>query len=90
MAKKPIADMAILGVSKEQAAQAVPFAAPPRPVTQATVGLPKSLTIKLNPETYAALRAYCYEQERATGSRVTHQAVMVQALEEMLTRRKAT
>jgi hypothetical protein len=44
----------------------------------------RSLTVKLEGDTYAALRAYCYGQERATGSKLSHQQVMVQALKDFL------
>lgn len=86
MTKKPNTDMAALGVSKAAAAAVAPFAAPSSPSAPPGGGQPKSLTIKIDGPTYAALRAYCYRQEQATGSRVTHQAVMVQALNELLER----
>jgi hypothetical protein len=46
--------------------------------------LDKSLTVKLKGDLYTALRAYCYEQEKAAGVRVTHQDVMVAALKGFL------
>jgi hypothetical protein len=70
-------------ISKSKAAGMVPFEAtkPPPPLP---TGGQKSLTVKLEAADYAALRAYCYEQERASGSRLTHQMVMVQALKAFL------
>jgi hypothetical protein len=86
MTRKPNIDMAVLGVSKAAAAAVAPFAPPAPPSAAAGGGQPKSLTIKIDGPTYAALRAYCYRREQATGSRVTHQAVMVKALNELLER----
>ncbi len=90
MSKRPIGDLGALTVSKATAADAVPFvsAAAAAPVTP-TPGMPKSLTVKLDAATYAKLRAYCFAQEQTTGSRITHQEVMVRALVEMLARQQA-
>jgi len=88
MSKKPEGDLGSMAISKARAAETVPFStAPPAPrVPPAPGGSPKSLTVKLDGELYAALRAYCYEQERASGSRLTHQQVMVEALKKLLGR----
>jgi hypothetical protein len=78
--------MDVMGVSKAAAAGAVPFASPA--VAPAVSGPVRGLTIKLDGPLYSALREYCHQQERATGQRVTHQAVMVQALRELLARQR--
>lgn len=85
MSKKPEGDLGLMAISKARAAETVPFSTPP-PAQPASAGSPKSLTVKLDGELYAALRAYCYEQERASGSRLTHQQVMVEALKKLLGR----
>ncbi len=79
MARKPEGDLGAMTISKAKAAGTVPFEGKAAPMV-APGGSPKSLTVKLEADTYAALRAYCYEQERAHGSRLTHQQVMVEAL----------
>lgn len=84
MARKPEGDLGAMAITKARAAGTVPFAPLARPATAPAGGGVKSLTVKLEADIYAALRAYCYEQERAQGSRVTHQQVMVQALEAFL------
>ena len=86
MARKPTADMDDLAISKGAAAQAVPFKGTEEPAVAA--GQPKGLTIKLDAPLYAELRRYCFKMEQASGTRVTHQAVMVQALREMLERER--
>lgn len=86
MAKRPEGDLASMSISKAKAAGTVPFAAPATAAPAVGAGGVKSLTVKLEGDTYAALRTYCYEQERATGSRLTHQQVMVQALKDFLAR----
>ena len=84
MAKKPEGDLGSMAISKAKAADTVPFAAgSPCISTRRGWGV-KSLTVKLEGDTYAALRTYCYEQERATGVRLTHQQVMVKALKSFL------
>jgi hypothetical protein len=83
MAKKPEGDLGSMAISKAKAAGTVPFAAGARTPAPGGGGV-KSLTVKLEGDTYAALRTYCYEQERATGARLTHQQVMVQALKDFL------
>ena len=83
MAKKPEGDLGSMAISKARAADTVPFAAGTRAPAPGSGGV-KSLTVKLEGDTYAALRTYCYEQERATGARLTHQQVMVQALKDFL------
>lgn len=89
MARKPNTDMdALMGVSKEEAAQAVPFEKQEEEADLLVLGNPKSLTIKLEGPLYAELRDYSNRQERRTGKRHTHQAIMVQALEELLARHK--
>jgi hypothetical protein len=70
-----------MAITKAKAADTVPFGEASH---AAAVGGVKSLTVKLEGDTYAELRAYCYEQERATGTRLTHQQVMVQALKAFL------
>ena len=82
MTKKPEGDLGSMASSKAKAAS-TPFATQ-QPAAPSAVGQDKSLTVKLKADTYAALRAYCYEQERATGTRVTHQQVMVTALKTFL------
>jgi hypothetical protein len=82
MAKKPAGDLGAMAISKTKAAEAVPFSTASQAVPAA--GGVKSLTVKLEADVYAALRAYCYEQERHTGNRVTHQQVMVEAIKAFL------
>lgn len=84
MARKPGADLGAMAISKAKAADTAPFARASGPAQQTTVGGVKSLTVKLEGDVYAGLREYCYDQERATGSRLTHQQVMVQALKAFL------
>lgn len=79
MAKKPEGDLGAMMISKEKAAGTVPFGGAP-----IAGGGVKSLTVKLEGDTYAELRTYCYEYERRTGARLTHQQVMVQALKSFL------
>jgi hypothetical protein len=89
---KPRVDMDKLGIPKAAAAAAVPFAKPPTPepaLNPPVVGSGKSLTVKLEAADYWALRDYCTQQERATGQRVTHQQVMVNALRALLEQRAA-
>jgi hypothetical protein len=59
-----------------------PAAQPPRPPAQ--TGAPTALTVKLPPDLYRKLRRHCLERKEATGRRVTHQEVMVQALVALL------
>lgn len=80
MARRPGGDLGAMAVTKAKAAGTVPFEQAAAPAG----GGIKSLTVKLEATDYAALRSYCYEQERVTGSRLTHQQVMVQALKEFL------
>jgi hypothetical protein len=84
MARKPEGDLGAMAISKAKAADTAPFSQPARPPLPANVGGIKSLTVKLDGDVYASLRAYCYEQERATGARLTHQQVMVEALKAFL------
>lgn len=85
MSKKPEGDLGSMAISKAKAAETVPFSAPAT-ASPAPSAPPKSLTVKLDGELYASLRAYCYEQERASGTRLTHQQVMVEALKKLLGR----
>lgn len=85
---KPRVDMDRLSIPKAAAAAAVPFAGTPPP-DQAPPGGGKSLTVKLEAADYWALRDYCIRQERTTGKRVTHQQVMVTALQALLGRKAA-
>ncbi len=85
MSKKPEGDLGSMAISKAKAAETIPFSTSTATPTGAG-GPQKSLTVKLDGELYAALRTYCYEQERATGSRLTHQQVMVEALKKLLGR----
>ena len=85
---KPRVDMDKLGIPKAAAAAAVPFAKA-QSQEPAPPGGGKSLTVKLDGPDYWALRDYCIQQERATGKRVTHQQVMVAALQALLGRRAA-
>jgi hypothetical protein len=88
MAKKPEGDLGSMAISKAKAADTAPFAAAARAAPAPGAGGVKSLTVKLEGDTYAALRAYCYERERSTGARLTHQQVMVQALKQFLESQK--
>jgi hypothetical protein len=72
-----------MAISKARAADTVPFAPRERALAPGVGGV-KSLTVKLEGDTYGELRRYCYEQERASGIRLTHQQVMVQALKSFL------
>ena len=83
MGKRPGADLGTMAISKAKAADTVPFAAATL-ATPSVGGSVKSLTVKLESDLYAALRTYCYEQERNTGKRLTHQEVMVNALKAFL------
>jgi hypothetical protein len=85
MARKPAGDLGSMAISKAAAADAKPFAA--REPTIGAGGV-KSLTVKLDASTYAALREYCYAQERATGHRATHQQVVVEMIKTALVGRK--
>jgi hypothetical protein len=85
MPKKPAGDLGSMAISKAEAADVAPFAVR-QPIAGA--GSVKSLTIKLDGNTYAALREHCYAQERATGSRATHQQVVVEALKAFLAGQK--
>ena len=77
MAAKPAGDLGSMAISKTRAADTVPFSAAPMAAASSPALAPsKSLTVKLDGETYAALRAHCYEQERVTGRRVTHQDIV--------------
>ena len=87
MPKKPAGDLGSMAISKAKAAAARPFATG-QPAAADSVGSVKSLTVKLDGGTYAELRAYCYEQERIAGSKLTHQQVMVEALKAFLAERK--
>jgi hypothetical protein len=82
MVKKPVGDLGGMAISKAKAVEAVPFGTVAQPLP--AIGSVKSLTVKLDADTYAALRAYCYERERSTGGRLTHQQVMVEALKAFL------
>ena len=86
MAKKPVGDLGSMVISKAKAADAVPFGESTAPAAHQPTGIGgvKSLTVKLEGSMYAELRAYCYEREQATGSKLTHQQVMVQALKAFL------
>ena len=85
---KPRVDMDRLSIPKAAASAAVPFAGAPSP-EPTPLGSGKSLTVKLEATDYWALHDYCTQQERATGKRVTHQQVMVTALQALLGRRAA-
>jgi len=80
MAKRPEGDLGAMAISKAKAAETMPFGKP-APVSA------KSLTVKLDGDLYAELRTYCYEHERSTGTRLTHQQVMVEALKAYLAMR---
>jgi len=71
-----------MAISKAKAVEAVPFSTVAQPLPAAASV--KSLTVKLDGDTYEALRAYCYEQGRSSGTRLTHQQVMVKALKGFL------
>jgi hypothetical protein len=70
MGKKPEGDLGSMTISKAKAAETVPFAAAARPAG-AIASSPKSLTVKL-------------DGERGTGTKLTHQEVMVEALRALL------
>jgi len=90
MGKKPGGDLGSMAISKVKAAETVPFGDPaPNMATPSGAGGAKSLTVKLEAADYAALRAYCYDRERTTGTRVTHQTVMVDALKAFLENQKS-
>jgi hypothetical protein len=82
MAKKPVGDLGGMAISKAKAVEAVPFSTVAQPPPAA--GSVKSLTVKLDAGLYEALRAYCFEQGRNSGTRLTHQQVMVEALKAFL------
>ena len=96
MVKRASADLGAMALPKAEAAATRPFqqqpsapilAAPPNPPAPPAVqaaASQKSLTVKLDGETYAGLRAYCYGAEQQRGIRLTHQAVMVDALKAFL------
>jgi hypothetical protein len=44
----------------------------------------KSMTVKLEGNLYAALCTYCYQREHATGTKLTHQQVIGEALKAFL------
>ncbi len=88
MPRKPAGDLGSMAISKAKAAAARPFATGQPAAADVSRGSVKSLTVKLDGGTYAALRAYCYEQERVAGSRLTHQQVMVEALKTFLAGRE--
>ncbi len=89
MARKPGGDLGSMAISKAKAAETVPFGSPAPTATPSGAGGAKSLTVKLEAADYAALRAYCYDRERTTGTRVTHQTVMVDALKAFLENQKS-
>lgn len=99
MVKRAGADLGAMALPKAEAMATRPFqpsspvlAVPPSPPTPPAVhaaGAQKSLTVKLDGETYAGLRAYCYGEEQARGRRLTHQDVMVEALRTYLAARSA-
>ena len=96
MSSRPKGDLSGLMVSKAAAAEAVPFGVAQEArgrggeTLQPTVlGVQRSLTVKLEPAVYARLRHYCYTREQALGRKLTHQDVMVRALDELLAREGA-
>lgn len=89
MARKPGGDLGGMAITKTAAVSTAPFSASyqsPEPTPPVLGSGSKSLTVKLKDDDYAALRTYCYEQERATGTRLTHQDAMVKALRILLDR----
>lgn len=74
-------DLGAMAISKAKAGATVPFQ---DPASSQASGSPKSLTIKLDGPTYAALRLYCHEREMERGKRVTHQEVAVAAIQALL------
>ena len=90
---RPKGDLGALVVSKATAAAAVPHAAQPAPAsvppadhTQAASSDAKvrALTVKLRQPEYQRLRQLCANREAATGERVSHQEVMLEALLRLL------
>jgi hypothetical protein len=81
---KPRGNLEKLNISKTAAAAAVPFSKPAG--TQAPVGEPRALTVRLNATDYWKLRDFCAQRERTTGQRFTHQEAMVAALHCLLER----
>jgi hypothetical protein len=78
-----------MAISKVKAADMVPFGVA-ADIMPTPASLPaKSLTVKLDGTLYAELRDYCHGQEKATGSKLTHQQVMVEALKALLAKATA-
>jgi hypothetical protein len=84
MTKRPEGDLGSMAISKAKAAETVPFSATAAPIAPAPAAEDKSLTVKLKGSRYAALRAYCMEHEQSTGKKLSHQEVMVMALDDYL------
>jgi hypothetical protein len=87
MARRPGGDLGSMAISKVSAAETVPFGASQpasSPTAVAAISAVKSLTVKLPGDLYAELRTYCYEHERSTGTKLTHQDAMVSALKTLL------
>ena len=84
MTKRPGGDLGSMTISKAKAVDTVPFAVHQPTSLLTPLGRPaKSLTVKLDGETYDQLRDYCHGKEKATGRRMTHQEVMVTAVKEL-------
>ncbi len=76
-----------MAISKARAADTVPFSKPTPELARETppsARPSKSLTVKLDGDTYEELRDYCHRQEKVTGRRLTHQDVMLRAAKEFL------
>ncbi len=95
MARRPNASaMDDMAIPKAKARDAVPFAPstePAAPSAKPEAAAPykaTSLTIRLGPEDYAALRGYCGQEEQKLGRRVSHQEVMVRGLRALIKARR--
>jgi hypothetical protein len=81
MAKKP--DLDDLTVPKGDDAPAG------QPRSEAPAGETKTLSYRMSPEQYRRLRQYVRDVEAQTGKRITHQAVIDEAVEDFLKRKGA-
>ena len=96
MSSRPKGDLSGLMVSKAAAAEAVPFGVAQEArgrggeTLQPTVlGVQRSLTVKLEPAVYAQAAALLLHARAGLGRKLTHQDVMVRALDELLAREGA-
>jgi hypothetical protein len=78
------ADLSGLGISKQAAAEVVPFEPSVEPA--ASAGESRALTVRVSGADYRALRDYCIDRERQTGQRFTHQQAITLAIRQLLGR----